>query len=141
MTDRRGLEFKKPVKLALFRRAGGPENLCCEGCGMPLKGKRFDYDHQIEIWEMPSELREKFIKEGVPAEYGKVLGYLCCHQEKSASKTGERAHGDRIIEKEARADARKGMPIPGSVASGIKFKMNGDVVCRKTGRVIKEGSR
>jgi hypothetical protein len=42
--SRRGLEFKAAVKLEMFRRAGGPENLCCEGCKLRLGGKPFEVE-------------------------------------------------------------------------------------------------
>lgn len=105
--NREGLEFKAAAKLEMFRRAGGPENVHCEGCGLRLGGKPFDYDHTVEIWELSSELRALFRKNGVPAEFGKLLGKACCHQPKSARKTAERAHCDRIIEKTARAKKAK----------------------------------
>lgn len=119
--SRRGLEFKASVKLEMFRRAGGPENVCCEGCGMRLGGKPFDYDHSVEIWELPEELRERFRKEGVPAEYGRLLGKLCCHQPKSARKAAERAKCNKVIKSVAKVKKPK---------QGFKGwrKFNGDVV-------------
>ena len=99
---RRGLEFTAKTKLTMFRRAGGPEALRCEGCQMLLRGKPFDYDHTIECWELPDELRREFRKYGVPAEYGKVLGKLCCHSEKTARKAGERAKCNKVIKSVAK---------------------------------------
>lgn len=133
--NRKGLEFKKAVKVEMFLRAGGTENLRCEGCGADLKNKRFDYDHTVEIWELPSDLREEFKKHGVPAEYGKVLGYSCCHQQKTSEKRGERAHCERIIEKTARA-TESDYPMPFGRKSDLKKRMNGDIVDRHTGEVV-----
>jgi di/tricarboxylate transporter len=51
MSDR--LEIPKKVKLAVFLRAGGPENVTCEGCKLRLGGKPFHYDHTVpEVFQM-----------------------------------------------------------------------------------------
>jgi hypothetical protein len=117
MSRTRRIEFTKAQKLEMFKRAGGPERLCCEGCGIPLRGKRFDYDHSVECWERPD--RDK-----LTAEDGKLLGWDCCHKAKTAKKAGERAHSNKVMEGVARA-RRKGPPIPGSRDSGWKRKMDG----------------
>lgn len=106
--SRKGLEFKNKVKLEIFKRAGGPDNIRCEGCGLLLRGKPFDYDHDVEIWELPSELREKFRKEGVPAEYGQLLGKACCHKPKTAQKTAERTRCDNLLKKAAKTKKKSG---------------------------------
>ena len=116
------IEFAKSVKLEMFKRAGGPENLCCEGCGFPLRNKPFEYDHTIEEWERGGSQGER---KPLTAADGKLLGY-CCHKPKTAQKTAERAHGNRIIEGAARA-RRKGQPVPGSRNTRWKRKMNGQV--------------
>lgn len=113
------IEFTKAVKLEMFRRAGGPERLCCEGCGLPIGGKPFEYDHVTECWEM----REK---KALTAEDGKVLG-RCCHEPKTARKAAERAHGNRILEKTARAKPRRCAPIPGSRSTNWKRKLDGTI--------------
>jgi len=113
-------EFSKPMKLEMFRRAGGLENLCCEGCGLPLRGKPFEYDHTLECWEM----RERKV---LTAGDGKLLGY-CCHKPKTAKKTAERAHGNRIIEDTARAKKKSTWR---SKPDGYKFNW-------KLGRYVSE---
>lgn len=117
--SRAKLEFKKTEKLKMFLRAGGPEHLRCEGCKLLMRGKRFEYDHTVECWELPAELRAKFEEEGYPAEYGKLL-CIPCHDEKSGAKSGERAHAISILEKSARARP-KSAPLPGSRVSKWKF--------------------
>ena len=117
------LEFTKAVKLEMFKRAGGPANVCCEGCSVPLKGKPFDYDHVLECWEM--EDVEHGLRAPLTASDGKLLG-RCCHAPKTAQKAGERAHCTRIVEKAARCKP-KSRPMPGSKASGFKKKMDGTV--------------
>lgn len=117
--NRQGLEFKAAAKRDMFIRAGGPEDVHCEGCGLRLGGKAFDYDHTVEIWELPSDLRALFRKNGVPAEFGKLLGKDCCHKDKSARKAGERAKCDRISKKAIGAKKSRN-PLPGSRQSGWK---------------------
>lgn len=128
--SRKGLEFTAKTKLAMFRRAGGPENLRCEGkdCGLPLMGKPFEYDHTVEIWELPEALRREFRKHGVPAEYGKLLG-RCCHQPKTSRKAGERAKCNKVIKSVAKVKKARN-PIPGSRGTPWRKKMNGEVVPR-----------
>ena len=121
-------EFNKRAKLEMFQRAGGPENLRCEGCGSPLRGKLFEYDHVIECWEM----REK---RALTAEDGKLLGY-CCHKPKTAQKAAERAHGNRIIEGNARAKSKQGKSMPFGRNSNLKRCMDGTVRNRETGEII-----
>ena len=119
------LEFDKRTKLEMFLRAGGPGNLRCEGCGLLLRGKRFDYDHEIEEWERNEP---KHLRRPLTANDGKVLGYDCCHKDKSGRKAGERAHGKRIVEKMARVRAKA--PFPGGRNSRWKRKVSGEVVPR-----------
>ncbi|MBF9233959.1 HNH endonuclease [Microvirga alba] len=38
-------EFPKAVKVATFKRCGGPDNPRCEECGQPLRPGRFQFDH------------------------------------------------------------------------------------------------
>jgi hypothetical protein len=124
---RRGLEFSKSVKLAMFKRAGGPGNLHCEKCKLRIGGKPFDYDHTIELWELGAELREKFAEDGVPAEYGQLI---CkpCHSQKTGQKTGERAHGKRIVEKAAKVKKRSSFQA--NRDGKFKKKMDGTVIER-----------
>jgi hypothetical protein len=94
------LEFSKPVKIEMFRRAGGPNNLRCEKCQLRLMGKPFEYDHQIEEWERQNIAAD--LRPPLTADDGKLL-CIPCHDEKSGKKAGERAHGKRIVGKAARA--------------------------------------
>lgn len=129
------LEFDKHVKMEMFRRAGGPENLRCEGCQMLLRGKPFEYDHTLECWEMEDVAH--YLRPPLTAEDGKLLGKLCCHQPKTARKSKERAHGVRLVEKSAgikRGDKRSSFRT--NRDSRYKKRMDGKVVDRETGRVI-----
>lgn len=116
----RRIEFSKAVKLEIFRRAGGPGEPRCEMCGAPVAGKRFEYDHILECWEYD-------YTGPLTADDGQLLCGTC-HDEKSALKSSERAHGNRLREASARIK-RKSRPIPGSRASGIRKRMNGTIEC------------
>lgn len=115
-------EFSKPVRIEIFRRAGGPGNLRCEVCSIALGGKRFEVDHVLECWEM--EDIEHGLRPPLTAEDGKVL-CIPCHQEKTGRKAGERAKGKRLVAKAARAEKKYSRPIPGSKASGWRHKVDG----------------
>jgi hypothetical protein len=126
MTRIKRLEFSKDVRLEIFRRAGGPGKIRCEGCDLSLMGKLFEVDHTIECWEM--EEVEHGYRPPLTADDGKLLGKDCCHKPKSARKAGERAHGKRLIEKAARVNVKP--------QSRFRKKLNGQVVCRETGEVV-----
>ena len=122
----RRIEFSKKVKLEIYRRAGGPEKLVCEGCGLPLGGKAFEIDHCVECWErLDMQAGEHIV---LSADDGKLLGKACCHLAKSNKKKGEKAHGDRIIVKAARANKESAWR---SKPDGYKFNW-------RKGRYVKE---
>jgi hypothetical protein len=122
-------EFSKNVRLEIFKRAGGLENLRCEGndCGVPLRGKPFEVDHTLECWEM--EDIEHGLRRPLTAEDGKLL-CIPCHQEKTGRKAGERAKGKRLVAKAARAEKKYSRPLPGTKASGWKHTMRGEWIRR-----------
>lgn len=121
MTDRK--EIPKSVKLEVFQRAGGPENVTCEGCGLRLGGKRFDYDHTVpEVFQT----LQKHERPPITAEDVKLLGYDCCHKTKSAGEHRANCHGKRIQAKAAKA-TKTSKPMPGSRASRWKKRMDGTV--------------
>jgi len=133
MSRSKRLEFTKPVKLEIFRRAGGPGNPCCEKCKMNVLGKRFEYDHILECWEM--EDVEHGYRTPLTAADGRLL---CggCHDGKTARKSGERAYGKRIVEKSARIDRRKGR---NGLSTKFSRRFNGDIVNKETGEIIRRG--
>jgi hypothetical protein len=126
MTRIKRLEIPKSVKLAVFKRAGGPDALQCEGCGLMLRAKRFAYDHSLPEWLQQAPRSERIIT----AADVKLLGEACCHTPKTSKETGARAHGNRIIEKTARIHP-KSRPMPGAKASGWKRKMDGTTIRRE----------
>ena len=114
------LEIPKPVKLQVFERAGGPGNVCCEGCTLRLGGKPFEYHHCRAEWtqNVPISERDPIIAADV-----KLL-CIPCHDEISAKDTTARAHGKRIVANAARAK-RPSRPMAGSRASGWRHRMDG----------------
>jgi hypothetical protein len=126
------IEIPKAVKLEVFKRAGGPEAVRCEGCGMLMGGKRFDYDHSHpEVFQTtPKGERPPIIADDV-----KLLGYECCHKDKSAREHKANCHSKRIIDDMAYVDEPR-HPLPFGRKSRLKKRMDGSVVDRETGEVI-----
>jgi hypothetical protein len=124
VTDR--MEIPKPTKLVVWIRAGGQTALgvSCEGCGRRLGKKVFHYDHDKPEWLQTASKAER---EAIKPKDVKLLGYECCHKDKTAIEAGERAKDYAVLEKEARVRVKSGRPLPGTKASGIKKKMNGQV--------------
>lgn len=126
----RRLEFTKAVKVEMFRRAGGPADPHCENCGVSVKNKLFEYDHEIEEWER--EDIERGLRSPLTAEDGKLL-CIPCHDAKTGRKAGERAHGKRIVAKAAKADKSKGRGFQ----TRLKRRMDGSVIDRESGEILR----
>lgn len=127
MTDR--MEIPKPVKLIVWKRAGGGSKLgvSCEGCGLRLGKKVFHYDHDKPEW---LQTASKADREKIKPEDVKLLGYECCHKPKTAIEAGERAKDYAVLEKEARVRKPKSRPLQGTKASGWKKPFYGPGVRR-----------
>lgn len=128
-------EFTKPQKIAIFKRAGGPSNVCCEKCGWRIRGRNFDIDHKVAEWileDIDLGLRPLTIEDGWLLGDEKECG---CHTAKTSREAGERAHGKRIIEKAAKAEKPKGRGF----SQRYKRKMDGTIVDRETGQPVKRG--
>jgi hypothetical protein len=128
------LEFKKDVKVQIFKRAGGPDDPRCESpqCGFSVKNKPFEIDHVIEEWEREDVLHG--YRPPLTADDGQLLCKRC-HDLKTGKKTGERAHGRRIVEKAAKATKKKGRGFQ----TRYKKCVNGDVIDRETGEIVRRG--
>jgi hypothetical protein len=130
------LEFTKKVKLEIFRRAGGPDDVRCEKCGWKIRGRNFQIDHKVAEWILEDIAHG--LRPPLTAEDGWLLGNekeCGCHTAKTAVEAGQRAHGDRIIAKAAKADK----PKRGGFSKRLSRKMNGSIVNRETGEIIKRG--
>lgn len=126
------VEFTKKVYMEIMRRAGFPEQVRCEGegCGRILKKGEWEVHHLVE--EQRLNHVERTARGKLTAADGKCLGKECCHKRETARFAGERARSEEIILKHAGYydGKRKGRPIPGSKASGLKKRMDGRVVKR-----------
>jgi hypothetical protein len=128
-------EIPKAVKLEVLIRAGGPENPRCEGtrddgerCNLPLKGKRFDFDHTWPEWLRTTP---KAKRPPITAADVKLLGWSCCHKVKTAIEATERAKDYAVFEKHNGLRAkRKGRPMPFGRDSKFKRKITGEIVER-----------
>jgi hypothetical protein len=103
VTDR--MEIPKSIKLEVWKRAGGQTKagVSCEGCGLRLGKKKFDYDHTKPEWLQTATRAER---EKLTAKDVKLLGVECCHKPKTAIEAGERAKDYAVMEKEARVRPR-----------------------------------
>ena len=130
------VEILKKIKLEVFERAGGLENLCCEGpCKLPLRGKKVEYHHIHAEWlqnEPPSAR---------PPITAADVQLLCvpCHSVISAKDTKVRAHGKRIVEKIAQIDRRGASSGLRGLSGRYSKRFNGDIVDKETGEVIRKG--
>lgn len=70
-------EFPTALRIEMSRRAmNGDGDICCEGCGLNLRGKAIEFDHIIpEAMRLPHEMAMK-----LTAADGQVLGRDCCHR-------------------------------------------------------------
>lgn len=120
-------EFSTKVRLEIVQRAMNDRGqVCCEGCGLVLAGKRYEIDHTI------AEALVVDKSKALTAKDGQLLGY-CCHRGengKTNADVGRIAKAKRQQIGHARAAARSRNPMPGSKASRFKKRMDGTVVLR-----------
>ena len=134
-TDR--VEIPNRIKAAVFVRAGGPDAVRCEKCGLMLGKKRFHYDH-INCEAM--NFTPKAERPPITAADVHLLGEDCCHKPKTRGEVKMLAKGKRQFKGEARIKKRKGRPFPGSKddPSGLKRGFGTRVTNRKTGEIIRD---
>jgi len=135
-TDR--VEIPNPIKAQAYVRAGGlkPMGPFCEGegCGLPLKGKCFHYDHKYpECFQNVSRAN----RPPITLEDVQVLGEDCCHKPKSRAEVRQLAKGKRQFKKEARIDKPKRV-FPGSKRDWRSKGVDGTVRDRRTGKVLSQ---
>lgn len=123
MSDR--LEIPKALKLIVFKRAGGPDKLICEGCGFPVGGKKIHYDHKhAEVFQNTPKSERRPIN----ADDVQLLGWECCHRDKTVREIKANCHGKRIVAKAARAHKK----------SAWRGKPEGYVYDWRRGKYVKE---
>lgn len=105
-------EFPAKVKLAAWNRERGH----CQECGRKIT-KGVQYDHRI-----PAAIG------GPPTvENCDVLCTPCHSLKTTTADVPAIAKTKRIIAKAAKAERRKGRPLPGTKASGLRKRMDGTV--------------
>ncbi len=118
-------EFPRRIKFEILKRAtNAAGQIVCEGCGLVLGAKRFDFDHTLPEGLVVDKAAE------LTAADGKLLGKKCCHDPKTAIDVGRIAKADRQTEMFRGIGKRSSKPMPGTKASGIKRHMDGRVTWR-----------
>lgn len=130
------VEIPKKVKLEVFERAGGLDNLRCEGnCKLLLRGKKAEYHHCKAEWLQndPPSTRPPIVAADVQ------LLCIPCHKGISAKDTTARARGKRIVEKIAHIDRRPTSSGQPGFSKRYRKRMDGSVVDKETGEIIRKG--
>ena len=99
MTGRR--EFSKEQKRQMLRRAMRENRVHCEGCGMDVTGKAFEFDHTI-----PEALVVDKSKPITPDD-GKLLGKECCHRGEDSKTASDMQRITKARRLEAKAIDRR----------------------------------
>ncbi len=111
---RKRQEFSRKTKAEAFARAKGK----CESCSVKIRpGVGPEYDHIIP----------DAVDGGNDLSNCKVLCFNCHGAKTAKSDVPEIARTKRVRDKHIGAFVKSGRPMPGSKASGIKKKMNGQV--------------
>lgn len=101
------------VKVRVFESAAGR----CGVCTLPIRGKLLPaYDHKISL-----------INGGRHAESN--LQLLCepCHKVKTKQDVADKSYSYQKRVRALGIAPKKGRPMPGSKASGLRKRMNGEV--------------
>lgn len=100
-------EFSRKLKAEIILRSRNADGeICCEGCGLVLAGKRFEIDHIIA---------EGIADQSKPltAEDGQILGKDCCHRAPGGKTAKDQARVAKMKRQRDRASgALKGRPFP-----------------------------
>lgn len=109
-------EFKKPVKVAAWKRANGH----CEKCTAKLYPGKYEYHHDKECTFGGDNSLENCVVLCVP-----------CHDLITGARAKDVAKSNAVRNKHAGIKRKpKGRPLPGTKASGWKRKMDGTLVRR-----------
>jgi hypothetical protein len=121
-------EFTKQVYNEIVKRAFHLKlGFICEGCGLVLGKKTWHVDHTIaDAFHIDKSTK-------LTADDGKLLGVDCCHAQKTKDDVKRIAKSKRVESKYL------GIKKQSSSLSNPRFKkcMNGDVVDRRTGEVVR----
>ncbi len=108
------------LRLRVFDNASGRCHLC--GNAIDTRKDRWDVDHDKPLW-----------LGGQDAESNMRPVHARCHVSKTASEAPVRAKSTRVRAKHLGIRMRKGRPMPGTKASGLRKRMDGTVE-RRDGR-------
>ena len=103
------------IRVRNFIEFGG----ICQACGLLIGGKRWITDHRIAI-----------INGGRNCESNLRPIHEVCDKTKTAEDVAEKSLVYRKVAKNLGVKRRKGRPIPGSKASGLKKSLDGTVTKR-----------
>ena len=100
-------EFDFKQRTEMFVRAGGPDNLCCEGCGRRLRrGDAYEFYHITPLC----------LGGETTVENGKLLGLKCCHVDKSKTDSRMATKADEIAKRDL------GLKRPKKKLQGLGFQ-------------------
>lgn len=109
----------------------------CQGCGLSLVDQDWDADHKIALvnWvatpEAPHGNRESNVW---------LLGVKCCHRPKTKEDVRIKHRTSRVVRRHAGIKRKSTRyVVNGSKRSPFKKCVNGDVIERATGKIIKRG--
>lgn len=100
------------VRARVFLRFGG----VCQECTVKISGKRWICDHRVAI-----------INGGANRENNLGPIHEACDKTKTAADVAEKSDVARKRLKFLGIAPKKGRPMPGSKASGLRKRMNGEV--------------
>jgi hypothetical protein len=84
-------EFDLKQRGKMLVRAGGPDNIHCEGCGRRLRrGDAYEFDHVTPLC----------LGGETTVENGKLLGAKCCHTNKSGNDSRASTKADEIAKRD-----------------------------------------
>jgi 5-methylcytosine-specific restriction protein A len=98
----------------------------CAGCGVAITDRRWTCDH-VKALINGGENRESNMQ---------PLGDRCCNKAKNRADVAEKAAVYRTRRAYLIRRKPKGRPMPGTIASGVKKKIDGTVIDRRTGKPL-----
>jgi len=115
-------EFTRTVKAQIVHRAMNEAGqVVCESCDLVLAGKRYEIHHTTpDAMEIDKSRK-------LTAEDGQLLGVECCHRPKTKIDVKNIAKAKRRESKHLGFKRSTSRPLPGTKASGIRKRMNGQV--------------
>lgn len=112
-------KFSRPVKNEMLTRATNAKGeICCEGCGLVLTGKVYEFDHIVAEELIPDWKKT----DPLTADDGKVLGKDCCHRPAEGGKT--RKDVAQIAKAKRQRDKNNGITRPTKKIQSREFEIS-----------------